>query len=68
MKASEPLRFSEALHCARCDLGWGTPEDSARSRDSRTAAYLSDFLRPAQRRRPVAATRDLPTGDRRELR
>jgi len=31
-------------------VAWGTPEEVARSRDSRTAAYLKDFLRRSMRR------------------
>jgi len=48
-------------------VAWGTPEQVARSRESRTAAYLRDFLHRAQRRRPTAAAHDAHTEDRREV-
>ena len=47
---------------------WGTPEAVARSPESRTAAYLSDFLRRASRRRPAPSAGAVPADDRRELR
>jgi len=34
-------------------VAWGTPEEVARSRDSRTAAYLKDFLRRSMRRASI---------------
>ncbi|TMB16248.1 MAG: ATP-binding cassette domain-containing protein, partial [Deltaproteobacteria bacterium] len=36
-------------------VAWGTPEEVARSRDSRTAAYLKDFLRRSMRRASIPA-------------
>jgi excinuclease ABC subunit A len=45
----------------------GTPEEVARSRESRTAPYLRDFLRHAARRKPATAARELHAEDRREL-
>jgi len=34
-------------------VAWGTPEEVARSRESRTAAYLKDFLRRSMRRASI---------------
>jgi len=36
-------------------VAWGTPEEVARSRDSRTAAYLKDFLHRSMRRASIPA-------------
>ena len=48
-------------------VAWGTPEEVARARESRTAAYLRDFLRRADRRRAPPAV-NVPVGGSRAAR
>ena len=48
-------------------VAWGTPEEVARARESRTAAYLRDFLRRANRRRAPPAV-NVPVGGSRAAR